>query len=582
MASGANQRGGLYAMFGAAAASHLNTDQAHDGPSNTAWAQSGAADSSAGDAAAAAAASDPWTLEDDARSLDLVFIMDATGSMGSYSALPPTTVPHFSISSATKNIETICDEIIRSEELSTRNALRIGLIAYRDHPPQDHTYITKNFGFTSNIEQVKRDLKSLYATGGGDGPEAVTAAMKATLDLDWRPRATKLAVLIADAPPHGIGEYGDGFPSGSPEGNDPLQLARHLARLGVSLYMVACEPALSGYQYGADFFQALVRLTGGQLLPLTTASLLSHVIIAAAGEAMELERLQREIGDAVADRLRSMSIANAQSGGGAVATASTNVSADEASMDDVARELHERLLLRNESTKQIHIESIYRQSEESAHNIRVWMSAPNIQVAKGYIKKVPGSRLSDAYMATRKAATSYISSTAAKSSTASAAALRSTVLNPNVRGSAGGSNSGGSSRRVISEFSAFSASPGMSIGGGAGGGGGGGASEPAMSPQMGGAAAASTFRGGRGMGADMMDDDDDDDRGARFGSAPGIPQDDEEEDNGDGPLPAASVRQDGVVEVAGDDGQRVAFQQAPISLEQVRRLAMQSAARGGL
>ncbi|KAK0520464.1 hypothetical protein OC842_007091 [Tilletia horrida] len=549
MTATGNQRGGLYAMFGAAAASHINQElsEAEPGPSNAPYGSAVPA--------SANAFADPWTLEDDARALDLVF-------------------------SATKNIETICDEIIRSEELSAPNALRIGLIAYRDHPPQDHTYITKNFGFTSNIEKVKKDLKSLYATGGGDGPEAVTAAMKAALDLDWRPRATKLAVLIADAPPHGIGEYGDGFPEGSPEGSDPLSLARQMARLGVSLYMVACEPALSGYQYGADFFQALVRLTGGQLLPLTTASLLSHVIIAAAGEAMELERLQREIGDAVADRLRSLSIANAQSQ--AVSAGAAAVATDEASMDDVARELHERLLLRNESTKQIYIESIYRQSEESAHNIRVWMSAPSISLAKGYIKKVPGSRLSDAYMATRKASTSYIPSTAATSSLggvrttpASAAALRSSVLHGSGRSSS--ASGSGASRQVVSQFSAFSASPGMSIGGGSG-------SNPSTSPQMGGGSG--TFRGGRGMESDMMDDDDDDDMGGSGQLPPGINRDDDD-DNEDGgaagrPLPSASLRQDGVVEVAGDDGQRVAFQQAPISLEQVRRLAMQSAARGGL
>lgn len=28
--------------------------------------------------------------------------------------------------------------------------------------------------------------------------------------MEWRPDASKMIVLIADAPPHGIGEYGDG------------------------------------------------------------------------------------------------------------------------------------------------------------------------------------------------------------------------------------------------------------------------------------------------------------------------------------------------------------------------------------
>ena len=42
------------------------------------------------------------------------------------------------------------------------------------------------------------------ASGGGDGPEAVTAGMAASLtDLEWRRDAAKMVVLITDAPPHG-------------------------------------------------------------------------------------------------------------------------------------------------------------------------------------------------------------------------------------------------------------------------------------------------------------------------------------------------------------------------------------------
>lgn len=125
-------------------------------------------------------------------------MQDCTGSQGSY------------ISSATKNIEEICSHIYESGKLQTREDLRIGLIAYRDHPPQDHTYVTKNFGFSSDVSKVHKDLSGLYASGGGDGPEAVTAALADALRMEWRPAASKMVVLIADAPPHGIGEYGDG------------------------------------------------------------------------------------------------------------------------------------------------------------------------------------------------------------------------------------------------------------------------------------------------------------------------------------------------------------------------------------
>lgn len=129
---------------------------------------------------------------------DLVFIQDCTGSQGSY------------ISSATKNIEAICAYIFESGKLQQPEDLRVGLVAFRDHPPQDHTYVTKNFGFSSDISKVHKDLSSLYASGGGDGPEAVTAALAEVLNMEWRSYASKMVVLIADAPPHGIGEYGDG------------------------------------------------------------------------------------------------------------------------------------------------------------------------------------------------------------------------------------------------------------------------------------------------------------------------------------------------------------------------------------
>lgn len=125
-------------------------------------------------------------------------MQDCTGSQGSY------------ISSATKNIEEICAHIFESGKLQSQEDLRVGLVAFRDHPPQDHTYVVKNFGFSSDISKVHRDLAGLYASGGGDGPEAVTAALAEALHMDWREHASKMVVLIADAPPHGIGEYGDG------------------------------------------------------------------------------------------------------------------------------------------------------------------------------------------------------------------------------------------------------------------------------------------------------------------------------------------------------------------------------------
>ena len=58
---------------------------------------------------------------------------------------------------------------------------------------------------------MQANLNRLTALGGGDGPEAQTAALAAALDMEWIDNAVKMVVLITDAPPHGIGEEGDGF-----------------------------------------------------------------------------------------------------------------------------------------------------------------------------------------------------------------------------------------------------------------------------------------------------------------------------------------------------------------------------------
>ncbi|KAH9924268.1 uncharacterized protein BXZ73DRAFT_91272 [Epithele typhae] len=302
----------------------------------------------------------PQMVDENRKMLDLVFVQDCTGSQGSY------------IASATKNIEEICNHIYESGKLQTRDDLRIGLVAYRDHPPQDHTYVTRNFGFSSDISQVHKDLSTLYASGGGDGPEAVTAALHQALTMEWRPTASKMVVLIADAPPHGIGEYGDGS----------LQIAREMASRGITLFFVACEPALSGYSYATDFYQAITNITSGLMLPLTTADLLTHAIVGSVLENLDMERLVREVGQAVSQRILG----------------------NNESVDDVARELHERLLLRNESTKKVVIESIYRDSPEAKHNVDTYMNARTLAEARPHLQRFasgPGTRFTDKYLHAR-------------------------------------------------------------------------------------------------------------------------------------------------------------------------------------
>jgi len=102
------------------------------------------------------------------------------------------------------------------------------------------------------------------------------------------------------------------------------------------------------------------------MLPLTNANLLAHAIVGSVLENLDMERLIREVGYAVAEKIHI----------------------NNESVDDVARELHEKLLLRNESTKHVVIENIYRDIPEAAHNVQVWLAAASIQDAKPQLKRV--------------------------------------------------------------------------------------------------------------------------------------------------------------------------------------------------
>jgi hypothetical protein len=91
---------------------------------------------------------------------------------------------------------------------------------------------------------MKGWLEQCEAVGGGDTPEAVADALHDVLKLSWRPEATKICILISDAPPHGLDPNGDGFPEGDPTGVDPIKTVREMAEKQITLYVAGVEPAI--------------------------------------------------------------------------------------------------------------------------------------------------------------------------------------------------------------------------------------------------------------------------------------------------------------------------------------------------
>ena len=202
------------------------------------------------------------------------------GSMASY------------ISTAQANIRSIVEQIVANEN----SDIHLALVEYRDHPPQDRTFVTRTHDFTGSVSKMKGWLDQCRASGGGDTPEAVADALHDVLKLSWRENATKICVLISDAPPHGLITSGDHFPNGCPAGIDPMTVVRQMAEKGITLYSVGCEPAIVPYK---EFFSAMAYITGGQYVPLTAANLLTQVIIGGAQEEMSLEKFMADVDEEV-------------------------------------------------------------------------------------------------------------------------------------------------------------------------------------------------------------------------------------------------------------------------------------------
>ncbi|MEL6616392.1 MAG: carboxypeptidase-like regulatory domain-containing protein, partial [Bacteroidota bacterium] len=116
--------------------------------------------------------------------MDIALAIDVTGSMTDELRYLTTE-----IRAIVRRIETRYDGV----------DLRFGLVAYRD---RGDAFVVKDWAFTRDVQTMESQLASLRASGGGDYPEAMDQALEAALDLDWRPSATRLLFLVADAPPH--------------------------------------------------------------------------------------------------------------------------------------------------------------------------------------------------------------------------------------------------------------------------------------------------------------------------------------------------------------------------------------------
>ena len=173
--------------------------------------------------------------------LDLVFLVDATGSMGD------------EIDKLKSSLRSITDEVSR---LPSHPDLCLGLVAYRDRGDE---FFVRSHDLTNDVNAFQGVLNALQAAAGGDEPEAMNEALhEAVHHISWRgDQTTRMVVLVADAPPH--------LDYGGPQYDDDM-----MAALGKGIKLMSV--GASGLNKQGEYIQRqMAQYTGGRFIFLTYA-----------------------------------------------------------------------------------------------------------------------------------------------------------------------------------------------------------------------------------------------------------------------------------------------------------------------
>lgn len=119
--------------------------------------------------------------------VEVVFVLDTTGSMGGL------------IQGAKENIWSIASSMAQAKPTPE---LHMGLVAFRD---RGDDYVTRVVDLSTDLDSMYAKLMDFQAAGGGDAPESVNQALyDAVHRVSWSqdPDSYKVIFLVGDAPPH--------------------------------------------------------------------------------------------------------------------------------------------------------------------------------------------------------------------------------------------------------------------------------------------------------------------------------------------------------------------------------------------
>ena len=115
--------------------------------------------------------------------IDIALTIDTTGSMFS------------SIDQVKQDAVSLVDAVS-----ARTNSARFAVVVYKD---QGDEYVSRVLQpFTDDAVTVKNAVTGIAVGGGGDTPEAMYSGLMTSMALPWRPGVKKMALVLADAPPH--------------------------------------------------------------------------------------------------------------------------------------------------------------------------------------------------------------------------------------------------------------------------------------------------------------------------------------------------------------------------------------------
>eukprot|EP00210_Caulerpa_lentillifera_P003579 g3414.t1 len=239
--------------------------------------------------------------------------------------------------------------------------LKMGVIAYRDHDPDDEdTFLLRKQGLTEDLDKVRGFLSGLEAVGAGDYPEAMEVAFAEAVDgIKWSSFSSRFILWIGDAPPHGyqgfthkraleeehkfkaaktrlkkaaravelamkneesaqqisvhdqeladalaecdaIDKYHDKYPLGVPGGVRWEETVERLSSLGVRVLVLGLRDAIA-HEASRNCLRTIAHISGGALLEVVTldSSVIAPLIVAIIEQALDHQLLEEEVCDLI-------------------------------------------------------------------------------------------------------------------------------------------------------------------------------------------------------------------------------------------------------------------------------------------